>query len=202
VVREGGGRALLETLGDWLRGLHSDPSAPALHNLPVQRTRLAVQYCSVGPTLDALGVPDAVALGARAEELGTRWLEPGPSLVMGDLWPPSVLVDVSGRPWVIDWEFCTKGYPDQDLGHLSAHLWMQAHRAGALPTLADHFLCAAGACNPSQAWASEDLRTHVACEVLSRTLGPFSQGGPFAGKRRESLTITGAMSFAIDLLRG
>lgn len=201
VLRSGGGVALLETLGDWLRGLHQDPEAPQLHNLPVQQSRLAVQYQSIGPSLLALGVVDAALLGARAEELGARLLEPGPSFVMGDLWPPSILVDVRGRPWIIDWEFCTKGLLAQDLGHLAAHLWMQALLHGLPVSLAEHFLCAAGACNPLQAWESRDLRTHAACEVLTRSVGAFSKAGPFAELGRESATMEGAIAFALALLR-
>ena len=120
---------------------------------------------------------------------------------MGDLWSPSALVDARGRAWIIDWEFCTKGQPAQDLGHLAAHLWMQAHLEGMPASLADHFLCAAGACNPSQAWASRDLRTHAACEVLTRAVGAFSQAGPFAGLGQENESIQCALTFALGLLR-
>jgi hypothetical protein len=201
VLKGGGGKSLLGTLGDWLLGLHQDPGAPKLHNLPVQQTRMVLQYQSIGPCLETLGVADAAALGARAAELGARLLHSGPSLVMGDLWPPSVLVDAQGRPWIIDWEFCTKGQPAQDLGHLAAHLWMQAHVQGTPVFLAEHFLCAAQACSPAQAWASRDLRTHAACEVLTRAVGAFSKEGPFAGLGRENPTMQGAIAFALRLLR-
>ena len=192
----------MHTLADWLRGLHADPQAPDLHSLAVQQTRLAVQYRSIGPLLAELGVPDAADLGARAEELGLRLLQKGTCLVMGDLWPPSVLLDQGGRPWVIDWEFSTMGRPAQDLGHLAAHLWMQAHVEGLSGTLADGFLCAAGSRNSSEAWLDRDTCTHAACEVLTRSHGAFAGTGAFRGMDGQSPRVEQALGFALALLRG
>lgn len=201
LVRAGEGRELLQTLADWLTGLHADPLAPDLHNLPVQETRLAVQYQSIAPLLTELGVPDAADLGARAEELGERLLERGASFVMGDLWPPSVLVDRHQRPWIIDWELCTLGHPAQDLGHLAAHLWMQALVEGHSDSLAHDFLCAAGDRNRSGEWASRDISTHAACEVLLRSHGAFAGTGSFRGLDRQSPASQQALAFALGLLR-
>jgi 5-methylthioribose kinase len=201
LLRAGEGGALLKTLGEWLRELHVDAQAPRLHNLPVQQTRLLVQYQSIGPLLKELGVPDAAELGARAEELGSRLLERGASFVMGDLWPPSVLVDRQGRPWIIDWELCTLGHPAQDLGHLAAHLWMHALVEGHIGSLAQGFLCAAGDRNPSEEWASRDISTHAACEVLLRSHGAFAGTGAFRGLDRQNPLAQRALAFALKLLR-
>lgn len=201
LLRAGEGDALLQTLADWLMRLHSDSQAPELHNLPVQRTRLLVQYQSIGPLLAELSVPDAAELGARAEELGLRLLERGSSFVMGDLWPPSVLVDRQGRPWIIDWELCTLGHPAQDLGHLAAHLWMHALVEGQSDSLAHDFLYAAGDRNPSEEWASRDISTHAACEVLLRSHGAFAGTGAFRELEGRSPIAQQALAFTLKLLR-
>ena len=201
VLREEDGTQLLTTLLDWLIRLHADPGAPDLHNHSVQQTRLALQYKSIGPLLDGLGVPDAADLGARAEELGIRLLEKGPSFVMGDLWPPSVLVDQRGRPWVIDWELCTMGSAAQDLGHLAAHLWMHALIEGRIDWLSERLLFGVDTWNSSEAWVERDTCTHAACEILVRSLGTFSGTGAFAGVSPQGEKARQALDFALRLLR-
>ncbi len=168
----------VEVLARWLRALHEDSSAPTLHNLPVQQTRLTVQYAAIGPLLQAAGVDDAGLLGEGALALGRRLLQPGPVFVMGDLWPASVLLDPTlpdGDLALIDWELATTGHRAQDLGHLLAHLWLGAVRGNHPAGVEGAFLAAYGEVSP------EDLRdsaTHFACELLVRTHGPFLPEAP------------------------
>lgn len=194
----GGDPAVLDRLGGWLGGLHADRSAPPLHNLPMQQARLAVQYAPVGERLAALGVADAAALGARAQALGERLCAAGPTFVMGDLWPPSVLVGHDGTPHVIDWELCTRGQACQDLGHLAAHLWMGAHRGRWSRGLAARFLRAVRGAAPEPAG---DTATHFACEVLVRSAGPFRAGGPYAGLPDDAPAVAEATATACRVLR-
>jgi hypothetical protein len=48
-----------------------------------------------------------------------------PSLIVGDLWPNSVLIDPSQRTvWVVDWEASQIGCPGRDVALLIDHLWI------------------------------------------------------------------------------
>lgn len=169
----GGDPAVLDGLGRWLRRLHESP-VPAIDNRVVQQTRLAVQYEAVEGWLAAAGVPEAAVLGGRAVALGRRWLERGPAFVMGDLWPPSVLVAAPSRVHLIDWELAVAGWPAQDLGHLVAHLALGAACDGLDPGLGERFLAAYG---PLWERSGDELWVHAGAELLARSLGPFARPG-------------------------
>lgn len=175
----GGDAAVLDWLGAWLRRLHDGP-VPSIDNRAVQQTRLAVQYQEVQGWLESEGVSEAAALGARAVALGERWLEPGPCFVMGDLWPPSVLIGGAASVHVIDWELAVAGWPAQDLGHLVAHLALGAACDGLDHGLAERFLAAYG---PVAEDTHRELWVHAGAELLARVLGPFARPGVPSGQR-------------------
>lgn len=166
-LRAGGDVVVLDRLARWLRALHDGP-APELFNRSIQETRLALQYGPAGAWLAAAGVRDGRRLGAALRRLGERLLEPGDCFVMGDLWPPSVLVDDGGGFALIDWEMATVGRRCQDVGHLLAHLDLLAASGG--PALADRFVAAYG---PVSVDDDRDTALHRAAEVLARTVGSF-----------------------------
>jgi len=94
-------------------------------NLPVQRTRLQVQYKGCLEFCRRARMPDAELIGKRCRQLGEKFNSLGKCLIMGDLWPYSILL---GRKEIrlIDWELTHFGRPAQDVAHLAAHLWPQA----------------------------------------------------------------------------
>jgi 5-methylthioribose kinase len=63
---------------------------------------------------------------ARVEELGRMYLADGPTLLHGDFFPGSWLRTALGLS-IIDPEFCFAGWPEYDLGILTAHLLFTAH---------------------------------------------------------------------------
>ncbi|MGH7858642.1 MAG: phosphotransferase family protein, partial [Candidatus Binatia bacterium] len=133
LLSEAAGDDLGARLGGFIGSLHARSFgelslAQELDNADVQRTRHEVQYCAVDELCRRADIRDAARLGKTAEGLGERLRRRGVCLTMGDLWPPSVLV-AAGGVRVIDWELAHFGSPAQDLGHIAAHLWMQAHRA-------------------------------------------------------------------------
>ena len=105
---------------------------------------------------------------------------------MGDLWPASILPADDGC-FLIDWEFVHYGRPLQDVAHLAAHLWMQAHRAPT-PAIAHAFgqglaafleSYAAGISAIPDLFDAAELQdggVHAGCELLARALGPFAAG--------------------------
>lgn len=208
-------RRVGETLGRFIGRLHAATLGAAVlarfDNAEAQRTRLNVQYRSVGDTLRQVGVPDAEALGAEAVALGERLLEPGRCLIQGDLWPPSILVRRDGALRLIDWELAHAGVPAQDLGHLLAHLWMIAHRqlgvAAAAQACTEAFLSgyAEGAGTGLPALLAdgtrEDAARHAGCEVLVRTIGPFRNGSLYDGAEVGSRSLREAVAFATGTLR-
>jgi len=171
-----------ERLGQWLATLHDSTSlqrevsrdlSSSMNNLAVQQTRAEVQYGALADWLDAREEPVA----AKAlRTLGARFLEPGECLVMGDLWPPSVLVTARDRLVVIDWEFSHYGHPAQDIGHLCAHFWSRWQRTGERRSREqlDAFLSGYASRRALSADAVRCSRQHFGAEILARTVGAFA----------------------------
>ncbi|MCB9760687.1 MAG: aminoglycoside phosphotransferase family protein [Alphaproteobacteria bacterium] len=201
-LRGGGDPERLEALGAFIGRLHRESAAQAdlavgMDNRAVQETRYAVQYGAIRGMLEAAGLGPGPA--ARAEDLGRRLLEPGRCLVMGDLWPRSVLV-APDRLWLIDWELSHWGQPAQDLGHLAAHLWMLEQRHGVRGAWVAFDRGYTRARTPTEADRA-DAAVHLGCEILARTLGPFSAGGPYDGLSIGDPAFDEAVTVAVAALR-
>jgi aminoglycoside phosphotransferase (APT) family kinase protein len=195
-------------LGEWMRRLHERTAsvpqfAELLRNQEIQETRFEVQYGQVSRWLAEVGCVDADALGDVAERLGNQLLRKGQCLIMGDLWPRSILV-ASDKLWIIDWEFAHFGDRIQDLGHLAAHCWMFAH-------------CAATT-SERQRWArfwfgfqrgygaiiggaNRDAGIHAGAEVLTRTVGAFRDSIGYSGFDSSSYKVQEAIEAASFCLR-
>ena len=182
----------LDAVGAFVGRLHRISAgrpelSPRFDNAAVQQTRHRVQYSAVSGFCRRAGLADSAALGQHAEALGRRLLRPGRCLIMGDLWPRSVLV---GDPqlYLLDWEFCHWGNPLQDLAHLATHLWIIA-RARDMDgqRWIDRFLSSyLDALGPAReclldAQLVVDCAVHFGAEVLMRTSGPFRRGTPLHG---------------------
>ncbi|MCB9267557.1 MAG: phosphotransferase, partial [Lewinellaceae bacterium] len=121
-------RELGAELGCFLGRLHASTAgnqaiAGSINNREIQQTRLKVQYATVRERLKKTGIGNATELGRRAEELGKKYLTKGKCLIMGDLWPRSILLDNERKQArLIDWEFAHYGRPAQDVAHFIAHL--------------------------------------------------------------------------------
>lgn len=211
-------RAIGQQLGRFIGRLHAatagdDELAERFDNRLMQETRLAVQYEAVGAMLADAGIADAEALGERAAALGERLLKPGICLTMGDLWPPSVLV-APDRLRIIDWELAHYGRPMQDVAHVAAHAWMQAHRAphetarAAAQQLSRSFLavyrsaltkaCAEALLTPQML---TDAALHMGAEILVRTVGPFQAGYRYDGLAADAPPVQEALAVAAAHLR-
>ena len=195
------GRLHRETTGDTLLATH-------LHNLPMQETRHAVQYVPATDFLRRAGIPDAEVLGSRAKALGKRFLQPGRCWVMGDLWPRSILITGEGL-CLIDWELTHFGQPAQDVGHLAAHLWMQAHRADTtaarrFQACRRAFVQCYRAAVPGALLTDATLRDcglHFGCEILARTTGAFQAGYLYEGLTPDHPVLQEAVHQAAAALR-
>ncbi len=205
------------TLGAFVGSLHrttfgDERLAAGFRNRAIQKSRLDVQYRAVAEMCGKGGAPDAPALGATAVALGEALLAPGRCLLMGDLWPASILVTPEGMR-LIDWEFAHFGRPLQDVAHLAAHLWMHARRApdaaraDAARTLLRAFLEAyRRALGPTRAplFDADELRgcaIHFACEILVRTTGPFRDGYLYDDLPSGAPAIREAVAVAAEHLR-
>lgn len=219
LLEEGGAGAPKagQRLGGFIGRLHAATARPwagggEYHNLPVQVSRHAVQYSQVREFLEQAGVPDAEACGKRAAELGERLVEPGRCLIMGDLWPPSVLVDGTALR-LIDWEFCHYGHPAQDVAHLAAHVVITAsvartdHAGGMARNFWRSFASAyvnaldAKAVELLDAGIRRDVHTHLGAEILARLVGPFRAGSPFADIPDDAPACRAALQTALRHLR-
>lgn len=191
-LSESGDPAIGTTLGQFIGSLHRQtldkPSlADQFDNRPIQQTRLQLQYKPADSYALKAGISNTHKLQAKTEALGQKLLGPGRCLVMGDLWPFSLLV-IEDRIRIIDWEFAHYGHPLQDIAHLAAHCWMQAHAAASQTTkrtfkhfwdnfwnsyqeeTGNHF---------NQLFDSRELKNaaiHTGSEILVRITGPFKEG--------------------------
>jgi aminoglycoside phosphotransferase (APT) family kinase protein len=191
---------------------HRPPLAIEFDNRQIQRMRLDFQYSAIRSYAERAGLPDADDLGRRAVALGERLQQPGIVVVMGDLWPRSVIVGDEGLR-IIDWEFAHFGRPAQDIGHLAAHLWMHSHRTadahaatlartvlrsfleayrGALGSMFHSLFGAEGVCESA---------VHFGSEILTRTTGVFQDGYLYSGFTPDHPTIQEAASVAARHIR-
>lgn len=189
---------LLEELGRFIGQMHESSTGLIHHdNRAVQESRLEHQYRAVASMLH--DQPDARELGREAEDLGTRLLERGQCLIMGDLWPRSILVTSDRALRLVDWELSHYGHPLQDLAHLAAHLRLHEIYAGFSPgKLEGLFGRGYQDARPGYRWTDREPRdavVHAACELLMRSRGPFRLD--WSGGRIERVT-----QHALALLRG
>lgn len=153
-------------------------------NLPVQRTRLQVQYNGCLEFCRRAHMPDAERIGKLCRQLGEKLNSVGKCLIMGDLWPYSILLDRE-EIRLIDWELTHFGRPAQDVAHLAAHLWMMSHQASGqsqkdrIDRFRQSFIESyfkGVARQKSQLITEEDERDfqiHFGAEILARTAGNF-----------------------------
>lgn len=204
-------------LGRFIGRLHAvtaDDSSYAerFDNRPMQETRHAVQYQGVSDMLNRADVPNAAALGRRAESLGKQLLEPGICLTMGDLWPRSVMVGAEDLR-IIDWELAHFGRPLQDVAHWLAHLWMLEHVASSSweteavgeqrRAFLDAYFEAIGPAR-DDLWTSREeelAAVHLGAEILVRAVGPFQEGYVYAGLAPDHPTISEAVEEAVGHLQ-
>ncbi len=161
-------------------------------NLPVQRTRLQVQYKGCLEFCRRAHLPDAEIIGRRCRRLGEKLNSLGKCLIMGDLWPYSILLSRK-EIRLIDWELTHFGCPAQDVAHLGAHLWMMSHRAPGqsqkdrvdkfrLSFIKSYFKSVAK--QMPELMTEEDKRDfqiHFGAEILTRTLGNFQNNYLYDG---------------------
>jgi hypothetical protein len=206
-----------QLLGRFISALHwesfADPQlAVDFDNSAIQHSRLELHYRAVGDMGRKAGLADADELGRKAVALGEEFQRPGVCIIQGDLWPPSILFTDEGLR-IVDWELTHYGHPAQDVGHLSAHLWMQAHRA-ATPEAADRaratlrdFLTAYRSQLGSrfdEVFGAESVRRstiHFGAEILMRTVGPFQDGYLYEGLTVDDPVLQEAVQVAARHIR-
>ncbi len=189
---------------------HRNRLGQHFQNIDIQQTRQKVQYNPAADYLSKTGLSnvDSNRVAKKTKTLGQRLLEPGKCLVMGDLWPPSVLVD-GGNLRLIDWEFTHYGRPLQDVGHFAAHCWMQAQRSGRWTsfrrlwkqfwdayrqTLGDTFV------QLFDEAELEAMATHAGAEILVRATGPFKNGYVYEELDAEHPAVGTAVQKAAELI--
>lgn len=179
-------------LGNFIASLHRETAGDlffkrSFQNLNIQKTRRQVQYKGVGQFLKNAGITPSSDAINNAERLGEELLMPGKCLVMGDLWPSSILID-GQKMRLIDWEFCHYGRPLQDVAHFIAHCRLHQEasddlrRREELQKFCDHFLKSYRLSlgnDFSNLFDEKELRgfaIHYAMEILIRISGPFNPG--------------------------
>jgi 5-methylthioribose kinase len=182
------------------------------NNSGIQQTRLEVQYEPAAEYAQKAGIEDVSVIKSQTVSLGQKLLNPGCCLIMGDLWPRSILVN-KGKLRIIDWEFAHWGRPLQDIGHLAAHCWMQAHttvsktQKQTFKNLWINFWETYQATVDSifsQLFDDDQFRdttTHIGAEILIRTTGPFKNGYVYQSFDSSHPLIKQAVQKARNLIR-
>lgn len=140
------GRPLLQGLVDYLTALHghfarTPPARPVVNRamralnhehvfaLPFRENNgLDLETFAPGLSTAADGIVTD-ELRARVTALGECYLDPraGGTLLHGDFYPGSFVLDEAGELFVIDPEFCFTGPPEWDFGVFAAHLHLSGH---------------------------------------------------------------------------
>ncbi len=184
-------------LGAYIAQLHAQTYqskwfAENFANLPVQQTRLQVQYNGCLEFCRRARMPDAEKIGTWCRQLGEKLNTVGKCLIMGDLWPYSILL---GRKEIrlIDWELTHFGRPAQDVAHLAAHLWMMIHRASKQSqkdrigrfrqSFIESYFKGVAKQTPQLITEEDerDFQIHFGAEILARTLGSFQKNYLYDG---------------------
>lgn len=196
-----------------IQTFHSRWFAENFANLPVQQTRLQVQYRGCLDFCLRAAMPEAEEIGRSCRQLGEKLNSLGKCLVMGDLWPGSILLNRKDMR-LIDWELTHFGRPAQDIAHLSAHLWMMSHRAenqsqrDRISSLSRAFIT--GYCDRVARYKPElitgedrrDYQIHFGAEILARTLGSFQKDYLYDGLRPNDPIIREAAEEARKWISG
>lgn len=204
-------------IGSFIGNLHSIAAsrtdlARDFNNFPIQKTRLDLQYKAIADLLKQAEIPDYQILGDKLVKLGEKYLLPGKTVIMGDLWPASIIsVDRGLR--IIDWEFAHYGYPAQDLAHFAAHLWMLRDRSSTKTEarefeqlLASFFASYVRSLGENRDYLLDsqeiiDCSLHFAAEILVRTIGNFQTGYLYDRLALKSPPIQKAIQTSVDRLR-
>jgi len=206
-----------QTLGRFIAELHlttfQDPNyLKHFSNQPVQETRDQVQYQQCGNFCRKVDLDEDIAQSVeeRCHALGKKLISPGYCLIMGDLWPESILVD-SERLILIDWEMTHYGRPLQDIAHLDAHLWMMADRAPSESARIQINQFRATFINTyfvffkqNEAFIAKmvhdeaDYHTHFGAEILARTVGAFKGGYLYESYETKNPVIQKAVQKAVE----
>src|SRR6056297_3711709 len=99
-----------ETLGQFIGNLHRKTFMDhelrnSFANIEIQKVRHQLQYEPAHEYGNWKDASTKTKIKNRSRDLGERLQDTGTCLVMGDLWPPSVLVNKSSNIRLIDWEF-------------------------------------------------------------------------------------------------
>lgn len=192
-------------IATFLVRLHSltlpDSVLSGFANPGVEQVRNRTQHSQVGDWLRKAGHRDWSELEARAKETGRQIVAEQTCLVMGDLWPRSILL-ADGAVAFIDWELASVSTPAFDVGHFLAHLVLIEYLADSKGAreLGAVFLDSYEAASSRPMDQIRDLAArHAACEILARLLGPFSEAIDWivagSAERRRAL-----LKFAVKLL--
>ncbi len=206
-----------DLLGRFIGMLHKQSAldkslAADFDNRIIQQTRAKHLYGQIESFAALAGLSDSAALGKAAVQTGEWFTQPGVCLVMGDLWPRSIVVTNKGL-CIFDWELAHFGRPSQDVGHLIAHLWMHKQLAADSPTadaldaLMQQFLKSyretiAPVLN--EIWSIRDIAdcaVHFGCELFTRTVGTFAQGSLYSGLPPSHPTVIEATQAAAQHIR-
>ena len=199
-------------LGAYIAQLHvqtyqNNWFAENFSNLPVQQTRLQVQYNGCLEFCRRARMPEAAEIGKRCRQLGEKLNSVGKCLIMGDLWPYSILLGCK-EIRLIDWELTHFGRPAQDVAHLAAHLWMMSHQAAGqsqkeridkfrLSFIKSYFKRIAKQEPELMTGEDErDFQIHFGAEILARTVGNFQNSYLYDGLPPEHPVIQEATAEA------
>ena len=182
-------------------------------NLPVQQTRLQVQYHGCLEFCRRAGMPDAEKIGKWCRQLGEKLNTVGKCLIMGDLWPCSILLDRE-EIRLLDWELTHFGRPAQDVAHLAAHLWMMSHRASKQSQIdrigrfrqsfIESYFKEIAKQKPELITEEDerDFQIHFGAEILARTLGSFQKNYLYDGLSPQHPVIQEAVAEARKRIYG
>lgn len=221
-LKDTGPEKIGNQLGSFIGQLHAvsfDDSTlwESFNNAAIQNTRYEVQYNPAYQYTgdDVVSEEEREEIRKNTEALGKELQQPGRCLVMGDLWPPSILVRDNDEIRLIDWEFAHYGRPLQDLGHLAAHCIMQEQMAGTPLGKKNWKLFWQNFWDSYKQNISNNLKRfimdeseerafhiHLGAEILIRAGGPFQEGYVYGSEKEHLKQRKAAIRMAADFISG
>jgi len=206
-----------ERLGRFIGNLHrfsfgDDDLRSSFNNFDIQKVRHQLQYEPAYEYGEWKNSSTKTKIKNRSRHLGERLQGTGTCLIMGDLWPPSVLINETSDIRLIDWEFMHFGRPLQDVGHFAAHCWMQGHVAQRnnssnwwdelWSSFIDGYKHATGDCYSKLFNYEEknDIGIHIGTEILIRAFGPFREGYVYESFNEGHQVLNEAKEAAVDFV--
>lgn len=122
---------MADKLADFLLSLYATPldkPSPVFDNPAAWEVLNRFLYKGFAERAERSGIPEVIAY---SREVTSTCPPPDPVIIMGDLWPNSIHIDMGTNTiWILDWEMARLGHPFSDTRQMVTNLWVMEQLPG------------------------------------------------------------------------